>query len=126
VLFHDRFCEQNGAKSFCEPAARALFAKRALTSGRQGGSLSSGGLRRPNLQYVVRGAPQGPLAVHLFQASKQELPEPSGLLHLPEDRFHNRFSFPVDNAALFREQFSANAVDEGKVIGNMDFWDARL
>ena len=40
------------------------------------------------LEQVVADADQRPLALHLLQTPQQELPEPSALLDLAEDRLH--------------------------------------
>ena len=78
----------------------------------------SGRARGPNLQQIVRGAPQRPLAVHLLKSSKQKLSQPSGLLHLTEGRFDYFFPVPIGHAALLRQKFPPDAINEGHGLRN--------
>ena len=58
---------------------------------RQGAFCPLSARRRPQFQEVVRGAPQRPLAFDLLQAAQEKLPETTGRLDLPEDRFDDLF-----------------------------------
>jgi len=47
-------------------------------------------------QQIVGGTDQGPLALHVLDASEQEGPKASRLLDLPEGRLHDGLPSPVD------------------------------
>jgi len=48
------------------------------------------------LEPVVRGRDQVPLAIEHLKATQQESPEPPGLLDLPIHRLHDRLALGVD------------------------------
>src|SRR5277367_2445940 len=50
------------------------------------------------LQQVVNRADQAPFALRLLKASQHELPEPSSLLDLAEDRLNDRLAQPIPAA----------------------------
>src|SRR5690606_30376351 len=52
------------------------------------------------LQEVMRGADQGPLALHLLDAAEQKGPKASPLFDLTEGWLHDGLPPPVDGAAL--------------------------
>jgi hypothetical protein len=51
------------------------------------------------LQQVVNGADQAPFSLHLRNTTQQELPKPSTLFNLTEDRFDHRFTQPIAAAS---------------------------
>ena len=107
------------------PESRLFSSGQRLSTGRRGGFVPSSSrynppsrTRSPNLQQIVRGAPQRPLAVHLLKSSKQKLSQPSGLLHLTEGRFDYFFPVPIGHAALLRQKFPPDAINEGHGLRN--------
>src|SRR5450755_1770129 len=60
------------------------------------------------LQQVVNRADQAPFALRLLNASQRELPEPSSLFDLAEDRLNHRLAQPVPTAPTRPCQFGAH------------------
>src|SRR5207247_5516173 len=63
------------------------------------------------LQNVVGRADERPFALHLLEATQQELPEAPRLLDLAKHGFDDRFARRVDGRAGLRVQLAGHAVD---------------
>lgn len=61
---------------------------------------------------------QHPFAADLVMAPQQELPEPTSLLDLTEDRLDRDFSFGVQTSPLLGAQRAAHAIRNRKPRGN--------
>ena len=69
----------------------------------------------PYFHEIVSGAPQRPLGVDLFFASKEELIESSASFHLAEDRFGKLLSESVDESPLLCSKLSADTINKRKI-----------
>src|ERR1700712_1758671 len=64
------------------------------------------------LQQVVGGAYQSPLAAYFLYAAQQELPEALRLLDLTEDRLDDCFSSSIDRSSCLGCKFAFHSVDQ--------------
>jgi hypothetical protein len=83
---------------------------------------NSGCCRSPiaseKLQHIVPKTYQIPLRVHLTQTPQQELPEPSHLLDLTENRFTDPLALRINRPAFERSKLSAHTFLKARIFRN--------
>ena len=77
------------------------------------------------LQQIVNRADQAPFALRLLKTTQHELPEPSSLFYLAEDRFNDRLAQPIPTASAGSCQLGSHCCHPG-TLGAASAGGARL